>query len=171
MVRVFGILYNWYTLIRFYHRQQAGSGIGNVNSSSNSLQKLNTRAKTIAKLCERKDSLYGKDSILRYSHTPSVARDMITIIDAWDELSESVKADEQTEVAKRESQENDADDEGEGPDTKGKLVYWGFSYGVRHALAPFQLILNSSVDSSWCDICIDVSGSSRTTYPRVSPSK
>jgi hypothetical protein len=49
--------------------QQAGREIGIVNSSSAALQKLDVRARTMAKLCENKDSLNGKDSIMRYIHT------------------------------------------------------------------------------------------------------
>jgi pimeloyl-ACP methyl ester carboxylesterase len=61
-----------------FHRMlwgNAGRAIGTVNSSSASLQTLDARAKTVAKLCEEKDSLNGKDSIFKYVHTPSVARD------------------------------------------------------------------------------------------------
>jgi hypothetical protein len=85
----------------------------------------------MAKLCDKKDSFAGKDSILKYASTPSVARDMISIIDAWDEWTESSTSGRSVEGAEREYLWEKADDEEDGPDTKGKLVYWGFSYGVR----------------------------------------
>ena len=61
-----------------FHRitwRNDGRAIGTVNSSSTSLQKLDVRARTIAKLCEEKDSINGKDSIFKFVHTPSVATD------------------------------------------------------------------------------------------------
>jgi pimeloyl-ACP methyl ester carboxylesterase len=122
-----------------FHRilwQQSGREVGIVNSSSRSLQKLGARARTVAKLCEDKDLLYGKDSILKYAHTPSVARDMISIIDAWDEWTESLSAGNQAENVEDESRHKGIKDEAESshnPNTRGKLVYWGFSYGVLDA--------------------------------------
>jgi pimeloyl-ACP methyl ester carboxylesterase len=119
--------------------QMAGTGIGHVNSSADSLYKLDTRARTIAKLCEEKDSIDGKDSILKYAHTPSVARDMISIIDAWDEWTESSNNDStdediQGEVTHKENFNGKEDSD--IPDTKGKLLYWGFSYGVLNLFLP-----------------------------------
>lgn len=116
-----------------FHRllwQTAGNEIGNVNSTSGSLEMLDARAKSHAKLCQEKDSIYGKDSIFKYVNTPNVVRDMVSIIDAWDEWTESqscgmhnhpaVSVEEASEVRQPET----------SPDTKGKLVYWGFSYGT-----------------------------------------
>jgi pimeloyl-ACP methyl ester carboxylesterase len=113
--------------------QMAGRDIGNVNSSADSLYKLDTRARTIAKLCEEKDSVDGKDSILKYAHTPSVAQDMISIIDAWDEWIGSSNEDIAVEDVEREDVDKasfNEQDDNHIPDTKGKLIYWGFSYGV-----------------------------------------
>ncbi|KAF8866925.1 alpha/beta-hydrolase [Acephala macrosclerotiorum] len=121
----------------FFHRllwQVQGTEVGLVNSSSDSLAKLDTRARALAKLCEDKDALHGKDSILRYVSTPAVARDMISIIDAWDAWIETEnkahcheaadKVDKEAELSEQEPDNVDA------LDTKGKLVYWGFSYGT-----------------------------------------
>ncbi|PBP18219.1 proteinase [Diplocarpon rosae] len=79
--------------IRNFHRTMwamAGTGIGNVNSSVDSLEKLDLRARTMAKLCGEKDAVYEDDSILRYTRTPSVTRDMLSIVDAWDEWRERI---------------------------------------------------------------------------------
>lgn len=109
----------------------AGRAIGNVNSSSGSWQALDGRAKGNSKLCQAKDNIMGKDSIFRYVNTPNVVRDMVSIIDAWDEWTES----ESCPMAEAKEAEKDIFDETEnGPSTKGKLVYWGFSYGVSSLL-------------------------------------
>ncbi|KUJ21744.1 alpha/beta-hydrolase [Mollisia scopiformis] len=116
-----------------FHRlmwQLQGTEIGLVNSSSDSLAKLDTRARALAKLCENKDELHGKDSILRYVHTPSVARDMLSIIDAWDEWTETQRVESCHPVPEEMKLSEDPKDDSKALDTKGKLVYWGFSYGT-----------------------------------------
>jgi hypothetical protein len=136
-----------------FHRtmwQLSGLEVGLANSTSGSLQKLDARARTLGKLCQEKDSIHGKDSILKYVHTPSVARDMISIVDAWDEWTESlgkkssVVCHSESEVSPKvilKKENLHALSHGTGSfeatsagtyslDTKGKLVYWGFSYGV-----------------------------------------
>jgi hypothetical protein len=107
----------------------SGREVGNVNSSSDALFKLDTRARSIAQLCQRKDSLQGEDSIFRHVSTPSVARDMISIIDAWDEWTSSDASSESFDVEEGNSCETA---ESGDLDTKGKLFYWGFSYGVSY---------------------------------------
>jgi hypothetical protein len=58
---------------------------------------------------------------------------MISIIDAWDEWTESFRA---RHSCKKPLEDSRNDETGEQtlnstiPSTKGKLVYWGFSYGV-----------------------------------------
>ncbi|KAG4417337.1 hypothetical protein IFR04_009552 [Cadophora malorum] len=117
-----------------FHRtmwQTAGRDIGNVNSSADTLEKLDTRARTIAKLCGEKDALYGNNSILKYVHTPSVAHDMLSIVDAWDEWRARIGDSDEDEVGELQSREDEAADPPTASlDTKGKLVYWGFSYGT-----------------------------------------
>jgi len=113
----------------------SGREIGIVNSSTVALQKLDNRARAVAQLCQTKDELYGEDSILKYVNTPNVARDMLSIIDAWDEWrATTLKAgawdlEEFLRIEKRLSIPRDDSNE-YSLDTKGKLVYWGFSYGV-----------------------------------------
>ncbi|XDG01779.1 hypothetical protein ABKA04_001394 [Annulohypoxylon sp. FPYF3050] len=109
----------------------SGHDVGLVNSSNVALSKLNARSKAVSKLCKRVDDLYGDNSIFRYSNTPNVARDMLSIVRAWDEWrsipevkpaksdQKPENVDEQT-VTKLEPQDS----------TQGKLVYWGFSYGT-----------------------------------------
>lgn len=103
--------------------QLSAQNIGNVNSSEDAFRNLHARARTISNLCQEKDNLHGNDSILRYVHTPSVAHDMISIVDAWDEWMDT----------KEPSCEKQVQSAGEVPSTtttKGKLLYWGFSYGT-----------------------------------------
>lgn len=117
----------------FYNRMSwmvAGSQIGLVNSSSSALPKLDIRARTIAKLCKEKDTLRGENSIFKHVQTPNVARDMLSIIDAWDEWRESLNS-KNTGCDGNISQPLETMPGSEySLDTKGKLVYWGFSYGV-----------------------------------------
>lgn len=111
----------------------SGHEIGLVNSSNVALSKLNARSKALTKLCKRVDEAGGDNSIFRYTNTPNVARDMLSIVDAWDEwrsTSSGVKpaksmqdpdiVDELQTVPKLEPEDS----------TRGKLVYWGFSYGT-----------------------------------------
>lgn len=126
-----------------YHRflwNLQSKEIGLVNSTTDSLRKLDVRARSVARLCEEKDSYYGKDSIFKYAHTPSVARDMLSIVDAWDEWtatfqeapSSRLKAPDRTVLDQEEKESNRRPVSEQSIDlgTKGKLVYWGFSYGV-----------------------------------------
>ncbi len=109
----------------------AGKEIGLVNSSSDSLQKIDNRARAVAKLCQYTDFLLGRDSIFKYVNTPNVARDMLSIVDAWDEWTTSLKSelpetlDSATETRDRPEPTGDS----VNLDTHGKLVFWGFSYG------------------------------------------
>ncbi|KAI1503612.1 TAP-like protein-domain-containing protein [Biscogniauxia marginata] len=112
-----------------------GHDVGIVNSSSVALSKLNARAKAVAKLCRRVDQAEGENSIFRHSNTPNVARDMLSIIHAWDEwrMTSALKPAK----PKRRSDAADPSDELQTSPkivaektTRGKLVYWGFSYGT-----------------------------------------
>lgn len=114
-----------------FHRmlwQTSGREIGLVNSSEVALHKIDARSRGLGKLCAEKDSLNGNDSVFKYVSTPNVARDMISIIDAWDEWN-AAQNSPSAPLAKKTDEANDF--EGVSSlDTKGKLVYWGFSYGV-----------------------------------------
>ncbi|PVH79184.1 alpha/beta-hydrolase [Cadophora sp. DSE1049] len=117
-----------------FHRtmwQTAGRDVGTVNSSTDTLQKLDIRARTMAKLCGEKDAVYRNNSILKYVHTPSVAHDMLSIVDAWDEWRARIGDSDDTEIDELKPREDDGPDQPTTSlDTKGKLVYWGFSYGT-----------------------------------------
>ncbi|KAG9228384.1 TAP-like protein-domain-containing protein [Amylocarpus encephaloides] len=118
-----------------FHRTiwaDSGRFIGLVNSSDVALQKIDLRARAIGKLCLAKDALKGEDSIFRHLSTPTVARDMLSIVDAWDEWTDSLRYDA-TKVPHAIMKDIIDDEEHERVkrlDTKGKLVFWGFSYGT-----------------------------------------
>ena len=119
-----------------YHRflwQQSGRELGNINSSSDALQKLDRRFRAMGSLCQAKDELYGDGSILKYVSTPNVARDMLSIVDSWDEWRSTLNdepADLDVPVEKEELHSSADGSKLSPPDTEGKLVFWGFSYGV-----------------------------------------
>ncbi|APA08232.1 hypothetical protein sscle_03g030020 [Sclerotinia sclerotiorum 1980 UF-70] len=119
-----------------YHRTlfaATGQGIGLANSSSTALRYLDARAKTIAKLCAEKDSLSGDNSIFRHAGTPSVARDMISIIDAWDEWTSNIEESldfDSADLDPSDEKESYDNSQEAGLETKSKLLYWGFSYGT-----------------------------------------
>jgi len=121
-----------------YHRflwGESGKAIGFINSSDIALQQLDSRVRSIAKLCQTKDELYGDDSILKYVSTPNVARDMLSIVDAWDEWTSTLnegpaKLDTPAQCKEDTSEPNAENKTPYDTDTKGKLVFWGFSYGT-----------------------------------------
>lgn len=111
-----------------------GHDIGLVNSSNIALAKLNARARAVAELCRRADEAEGDGSIFRHTSTPNSARDMLSIIQAWDEWrpgGQEAEAMQRPESAHL-SSEIGTPNHGPKPKTslQGKLVYWGFSYGT-----------------------------------------
>lgn len=150
-----------------YHRmlwQNSGVEIGHVNSSSDSLLKLVARAKSVAKLCQEKDDVYGNESILRHAHTPNVARDMISIIDAWDEWTNSTSRKpnpcNKEKISVPITSENTS-----VFSTKSKLVYWGFSYGVSGVFLIVYRTTNLSLDVTGSDVRCNVPGSGWSYCP------
>lgn len=110
-----------------FHRMvwsTSGSHAGIINlRSDDALMNLDNRARALAKLCKAKEKLKGEDSILRHVGTPNVARDMLSIIDAWDTRTDKIDALYDITGPKK---------EGNGVSTlnrQGKLTFWGFGYG------------------------------------------
>ena len=100
-----------------------------VNETESALARRDARARAAAKLCKQHDDAVGKNSILRHMSTPAVARDMLSIIEAWDEWRAETGQIDIKPPAVTAAHEAST----EPPyslDTKGKLVYWGFSYGT-----------------------------------------
>lgn len=83
---------------------------GSLNSSNVALKYLEAGHRAVNDLCRSKDAQLGSRSILGHASTAHVARDMVSIVDAWDRWAEG---------------------KGLPPSPlRGKLVYWGFSYGT-----------------------------------------
>ncbi|KAI2623133.1 alpha/beta-hydrolase [Hypoxylon sp. NC1633] len=110
----------------------SGHDVGLVNSSNVALSKLNARAKALSKLCKRVDEAGGDNSIFRYASTPNVARDMLSIVQAWDEWRSVPSTSPARSIRKSQTTDELWTDTttGSKDSTKGKLVYWGFSYGT-----------------------------------------
>ncbi|KAH7033236.1 TAP-like protein-domain-containing protein [Microdochium trichocladiopsis] len=107
----------------------SGHEIGIINSTNAALGKHNVRAKAVGRLCGKAAEYDGDDSIFKYANTPNVARDMLSIIHAWDEWRSGSQTDD--EIAQNENHaSHDGGDNQDPSSTKGKLVYWGFSYGT-----------------------------------------
>ncbi|KAF2491919.1 alpha/beta-hydrolase [Lophium mytilinum] len=92
------------------------SNPGLVNSSGNSLESLDVRWRAMSGLCKEKDDIYGENSILRHLSTPVVSRDMLSIVEAWDDWIEG-------------SPPGSHPLERPYSHLKGQLSYWGGSYG------------------------------------------
>ncbi|KAK8135358.1 hypothetical protein PG984_003298, partial [Apiospora sp. TS-2023a] len=131
----------------------SGHDVGLVNSSNVALSKLDVRARALAKLCHQVSDESGDDSIFQYSSTPNVARDMLSIVHAWDAWRESA------ETAKAAQPHPESDEMNSNHDqalqsTKGKLVYWGFSYGTLLG-ATFAAMFPESVGRVMLDGVVD----------------
>jgi len=110
------------------------SELGLVNSSADSLPRILTHSKAVSKLCKIQDA---KNSIFRYTGTPHVAQDMLSIVQAWDRWTDGLKMKQQQQQKKKTCMDKAEKAVSEGtdgkaapPSTRGKLVYWGFSYGT-----------------------------------------
>ncbi|KAI0120109.1 Alpha/Beta hydrolase protein [Nemania sp. FL0031] len=111
----------------------SGQGIGLTNSSNVALTQLSARSKAMARLCQRVDEAEDDSSIFRYISTPNHARDMLSIVDAWNEWRSSNQTTQpkQSEVSHLPIEQHRSDDsENSNTGLQGKLVYWGFSYGT-----------------------------------------
>ena len=105
---------------------------GLPNSSDQALHNVVTHSRAVANMCQLKD---GDESILRYAGTPHVAQDMKSIVEAWDRWRDGLeekqgRCHEKDHESSDASVKKEADEKGLAPSTKGKLVFWGFSYGT-----------------------------------------
>ncbi|KAI1435990.1 Alpha/Beta hydrolase protein [Xylaria sp. CBS 124048] len=111
---------------------EQGSGL--TNSSDVALTLLNARARALGQLCQRMDKSQGKNSILRHMTTPNSAWDMLSIISAWDEWKSSgskIQHEQRSEPEPSPDGNPTSDDRPQSQTSlRGKLVYWGFSYGT-----------------------------------------
>ncbi|KAI0122950.1 TAP-like protein-domain-containing protein [Xylariales sp. AK1849] len=115
----------------------SGHDVGLVNSSNIALAKNHVRARAMSQLCKLVSDTH-EDSIFEHLSTPNVARDMLSIIEAWDEWRLGSSLDIKTAKAGHHPEDSDPSSQvhqmnssrGFVQSTKGKLVYWGFSYGT-----------------------------------------
>lgn len=161
----------------------AGHDVGLVNSSNVALGKLDVRARALGRLCRKVADGDGKDSIFQYANTANVARDMLSIIDAWDAWRNAaalgITGTQQDDSSSAERTASGKDEEipvvdtqpapSSNSSTKGKLVYLGLSYGTLlgatfAAMFPDRvgrLVLDGVVDAdhyvepAWLDNLVD----------------
>ncbi|KAK6855776.1 hypothetical protein PG995_007927 [Apiospora arundinis] len=134
----------------------SGHEIGLVNSSNVALSKLDVRGRAHAKLCQRVSDESSDDSIFQYSSTPNVARDMLSIVHAWDAWRDSAAETAKAAQPHPESDEmnSNRDQSPQTQSTKGKLVFWGFSYGTLLG-ATFAAMFPESVGRVMLDGVVD----------------
>ncbi|KAJ2988286.1 hypothetical protein NUW58_g4058 [Xylaria curta] len=111
----------------------SGQEVGLANSSNVALAGLAARSRAMAKLCQRADEYEGDSSIFRHMNTPNIARDMLSIVNAWDEWRSGNQTNQsmQSEATHLLSEHRTPDaGKDSKTDVQGKLVYWGFSYGT-----------------------------------------
>ncbi|KAK2023049.1 alpha/beta-hydrolase [Colletotrichum zoysiae] len=99
-----------------------GHDVGLLNTTAAAEDQLVHRSKALSNLCSLKD---GEAGGFRYMATPNVAADMKTIIQAHDAW---LKRNEFDTIPLSTGRLTTS--EAAPPSTKGKLVYWGFSYGT-----------------------------------------
>jgi pimeloyl-ACP methyl ester carboxylesterase len=101
----------------FFHRtawEISGKGAGSITSDFHALSFLDSRVRGVSQLCKEMHDRLGVNSIFPYLGSTHTARDMLRIVDAWEgwRMSDSITAEQRSNEFVR-----------------GKLVYWGFSYG------------------------------------------
>ncbi|KAL2178394.1 TAP-like protein-domain-containing protein [Thermothelomyces heterothallicus CBS 202.75] len=102
-------------LLRRVEWEQVNAAYGLVGESEAATRYLEAGHRGVNALCRSRDDRHGGTSGLAWSGTGEVARDMARIVDKWDEWVDR-EEEEAGVAAEREM--------------RGKLVYWGFSYGT-----------------------------------------
>lgn len=151
--------------------QMGSLAVGLANTSSTATETIVLRGRGLTKLCSTQDE---EDSILRYAGTPNVAQDMLSIVEAWDRWSSKenswpLKVGSLLELRERGEETTELS-------TRGKLVYWGFSYGTVLG-ATFATMFPDKVGRMLLDGVVDsdqwflenVSSSSSSCHNRISP--
>lgn len=107
--------------------------VGLPNTSNTATEQVVFRLRGLTKLCNQQDH---PDSILRHVGTPNVAQDMLSIVQAWDRWTSSLRREPDEAIPSTVKQGNISPktdliaSQSQPPSTRGKLVYWGFSYGT-----------------------------------------
>ncbi|KAL2162519.1 hypothetical protein VTH06DRAFT_7433 [Thermothelomyces fergusii] len=111
-------------LLRRAEWDQVNAAYGLVGESEAATRYLEAGQRGVNALCRARDDRHGGASGLAWSGTAEVARDMARIVDKWDEW---VDREEEKAGAGAGAGANTTRPERE---MRGKLVYWGFSYGT-----------------------------------------
>ncbi|KAI4744717.1 hypothetical protein E4T50_04936 [Aureobasidium sp. EXF-12298] len=126
----------------------AGEALGLVSEGRVKLRGIDDANRAKAKLCGMKDEMEGKGSILRYLDTQTVARNMLEIIDAWDDWRDSLLTDKARGTGIGDVANS----------TKAQLHYLGFSYAIGTYLgATFAAMFPNRVGRMVLDGVVDAS--------------
>lgn len=106
-------------LLRRAEWEQVSAAYGFVGESEAAARYLEAGHRGVNALCRARDERHHGSSGLSWSGTTEVARDMARIVDKWDEW---VDREEEKKAGTTETAASERE-------MRGKLVYWGFSYG------------------------------------------
>ena len=109
----------------------AEKAFGYPESSAARLTRSVQTTRSMSTLCRDYDY---EDSIFRYLGIPHVAQDMQSIVQAWDRWTSKINEERQlmtqTQSLLPTRELRDESSALQPPATRGKLVYWGWSYGT-----------------------------------------
>ncbi len=109
----------------------AEKAFGYPDSSTARLTRSVQLSRSMSTLCRDYDY---EDSIFRYLGIPHVAQDMQSIVQAWDRWTSKINAEKQmmtqTQSPLPTTELRVESSAPQPPATRGKLVYWGWSYGT-----------------------------------------
>ncbi|KAL1839643.1 hypothetical protein VTJ49DRAFT_1304 [Mycothermus thermophilus] len=134
--------------------ERVNQAYGLVSEGEPWMRYLDVAQRGVVELCRRhaESVEQRKDTILRWAGTRHVARDMLSIVDAWERWVYGKRTGAESEVVQG--------DEG----LRGKLVYWGFSYGT-YLGATFAKMFPDRVGRVMLDGVVDAVGYEEAVWP------
>ncbi|KAL2265012.1 hypothetical protein VTJ83DRAFT_7522 [Remersonia thermophila] len=131
--------------------ERVNNAYGLVSEGETWMRYVDVAQRGVVDLCRRHAERVEekKDTILRWAATRHVARDMLSIVDAWDRWAHGDRPEDQVP---------------DGDGLRGKLVYWGFSYGT-YLGATFAKMFPDRVGRVMLDGVVDAAGYESPVWP------